>query len=65
MVSETVVLLFNRHVFLCNANLLFPKCVALVIYVNFSNFLFQGIISAILTKCSKEEGFIPINKNLW
>uniref|UniRef100_A0A669QH92 Heparan-alpha-glucosaminide N-acetyltransferase n=1 Tax=Phasianus colchicus TaxID=9054 RepID=A0A669QH92_PHACC len=24
-----------------------------------------GIISAILTKCSKEEGFIPINKNLW
>ncbi|KFV01951.1 Heparan-alpha-glucosaminide N-acetyltransferase, partial [Tauraco erythrolophus] len=29
------------------------------------NFLFQGIISAILTKCSKEEGFIPINKNLW
>lgn len=30
-----------------------------------SNFLFQGIISAILTKCSKEEGFIPINKNLW
>ncbi|KFR10450.1 Heparan-alpha-glucosaminide N-acetyltransferase, partial [Opisthocomus hoazin] len=29
------------------------------------NFLLQGIISAILTKCSKEEGFIPINKNLW
>ncbi|XP_064918533.1 heparan-alpha-glucosaminide N-acetyltransferase isoform X2 [Columba livia] len=25
----------------------------------------MGIISAILTKCSKEEGFIPINKNLW
>uniref|UniRef100_A0A672UE92 Heparan-alpha-glucosaminide N-acetyltransferase n=1 Tax=Strigops habroptila TaxID=2489341 RepID=A0A672UE92_STRHB len=24
-----------------------------------------GIISAILTKCSKEDGFIPINKNLW
>ncbi|KGL90128.1 Heparan-alpha-glucosaminide N-acetyltransferase, partial [Charadrius vociferus] len=34
-------------------------------YINFSNFLFQGIVSAILTKCSKEEGFIPINKNLW
>ncbi|KFQ39764.1 Heparan-alpha-glucosaminide N-acetyltransferase, partial [Mesitornis unicolor] len=33
--------------------------------INFSKFLFQGIISAILTKCSKEEGFIPINKNLW
>ncbi|KFZ66804.1 Heparan-alpha-glucosaminide N-acetyltransferase [Podiceps cristatus] len=33
--------------------------------LNFSNFLFQGIISAVLTKCSKEEGFIPINKNLW
>ncbi|NXP15983.1 HGNAT acetyltransferase, partial [Thinocorus orbignyianus] len=25
----------------------------------------MGIVSAILTKCSKEEGFIPINKNLW
>ncbi|XP_064004581.1 heparan-alpha-glucosaminide N-acetyltransferase isoform X1 [Pogoniulus pusillus] len=25
----------------------------------------MGMISAILTKCSKEEGFIPINKNLW
>ncbi|XP_072191262.1 heparan-alpha-glucosaminide N-acetyltransferase isoform X1 [Excalfactoria chinensis] len=25
----------------------------------------MGIISATLTKCSKEEGFIPINKNLW
>ncbi|XP_023685539.2 heparan-alpha-glucosaminide N-acetyltransferase [Paramormyrops kingsleyae] len=24
-----------------------------------------GIISAILTKCSKEYGFIPVNKNLW
>ncbi|XP_075785404.1 heparan-alpha-glucosaminide N-acetyltransferase isoform X2 [Pelodiscus sinensis] len=24
-----------------------------------------GIISAILTKCSKDEGFIPVNKNLW
>ncbi|XP_027577494.1 heparan-alpha-glucosaminide N-acetyltransferase isoform X1 [Pipra filicauda] len=27
--------------------------------------ILMGIISAILTKCSKEEGFIPINKNLW
>ncbi|XP_061211223.1 heparan-alpha-glucosaminide N-acetyltransferase isoform X2 [Neopsephotus bourkii] len=25
----------------------------------------MGIVSAILTKCSKEDGFIPINKNLW
>ncbi|XP_010148707.1 PREDICTED: heparan-alpha-glucosaminide N-acetyltransferase-like, partial [Eurypyga helias] len=25
----------------------------------------MGIISAVLTKCSKEDGFIPINKNLW
>ncbi|XP_074849967.1 heparan-alpha-glucosaminide N-acetyltransferase isoform X2 [Carettochelys insculpta] len=25
----------------------------------------MGIISAILTKCSKDEGFIPVNKNLW
>ncbi|XP_068797262.1 heparan-alpha-glucosaminide N-acetyltransferase isoform X2 [Struthio camelus] len=25
----------------------------------------MGIISAALTKCSKDEGFIPINKNLW
>ncbi|KAM7167587.1 heparan-alpha-glucosaminide N-acetyltransferase isoform 2-T2 [Macrochelys suwanniensis] len=25
----------------------------------------MGIISAILTKCSKDEGFIPANKNLW
>ncbi|XP_075698889.1 heparan-alpha-glucosaminide N-acetyltransferase-like [Rhinoderma darwinii] len=24
-----------------------------------------GIISAILTKCTRDEGFIPINKNLW
>ncbi|KAJ8411089.1 hypothetical protein AAFF_G00181240 [Aldrovandia affinis] len=24
-----------------------------------------GIISAILTKCSKDQGFIPVNKNLW
>ncbi|XP_064190638.1 heparan-alpha-glucosaminide N-acetyltransferase isoform X1 [Anguilla rostrata] len=24
-----------------------------------------GIISAILTRCSKDQGFIPINKNLW
>ncbi|KFP78689.1 Heparan-alpha-glucosaminide N-acetyltransferase, partial [Acanthisitta chloris] len=42
--------------------LFFSSCID---YINFSNFLFQGIISAILTKCSKEEGFIPINKNLW
>ncbi|KAM4674862.1 heparan-alpha-glucosaminide N-acetyltransferase isoform 2-T2 [Amazona ochrocephala] len=25
----------------------------------------MGIVSATLTKCSKEDGFIPINKNLW
>ncbi|XP_069493765.1 heparan-alpha-glucosaminide N-acetyltransferase [Ambystoma mexicanum] len=25
----------------------------------------MGIISAILTKCSQNEGFIPVNKNLW
>ncbi|XP_067413049.1 heparan-alpha-glucosaminide N-acetyltransferase isoform X2 [Emydura macquarii macquarii] len=25
----------------------------------------MGAISAILTKCSKDEGFIPVNKNLW
>ncbi|XP_062430436.1 heparan-alpha-glucosaminide N-acetyltransferase isoform X2 [Rhea pennata] len=25
----------------------------------------MGIVSAALTKCSKDEGFIPINKNLW
>ncbi|KAJ7324386.1 hypothetical protein JRQ81_017406, partial [Phrynocephalus forsythii] len=24
-----------------------------------------GVISAILTKCTQNEGFIPINKNLW
>ncbi|XP_067828430.1 heparan-alpha-glucosaminide N-acetyltransferase [Heptranchias perlo] len=24
-----------------------------------------GIISAVLTKCRREEGFIPVNKNLW
>ncbi|XP_030060837.1 heparan-alpha-glucosaminide N-acetyltransferase-like [Microcaecilia unicolor] len=24
-----------------------------------------GIISAVLTKCTQDEGFIPINKNLW
>ncbi|KAG8435025.1 hypothetical protein GDO86_013114 [Hymenochirus boettgeri] len=24
-----------------------------------------GIISAILTKCTRDEGFIPVNKNLW
>lgn len=27
--------------------------------------LFMGVISAILTRCSKEQGFIPVNKNLW
>ncbi|XP_076001429.1 heparan-alpha-glucosaminide N-acetyltransferase isoform X2 [Genypterus blacodes] len=27
--------------------------------------LMLGIISAILTKCSRDEGFIPVNKNLW
>uniref|UniRef100_A0A8C7N2J1 Recombining binding protein suppressor of hairless-like n=1 Tax=Oncorhynchus kisutch TaxID=8019 RepID=A0A8C7N2J1_ONCKI len=27
--------------------------------------LVLGIISAVLTKCSLNEGFIPINKNLW
>ncbi|CAN9510449.1 unnamed protein product [Ophioblennius macclurei] len=27
--------------------------------------LFLGIISAVLTKCSTNEGFIPVNKNLW
>ncbi|XP_064782809.1 heparan-alpha-glucosaminide N-acetyltransferase isoform X2 [Oncorhynchus masou masou] len=27
--------------------------------------LVLGIISAVLTKCSPNEGFIPINKNLW
>ncbi|XP_054847126.1 heparan-alpha-glucosaminide N-acetyltransferase isoform X3 [Eublepharis macularius] len=25
----------------------------------------MGVISAVLTKCSKEDGFIPVNKNLW
>ncbi|GCB60256.1 hypothetical protein scyTo_0011100, partial [Scyliorhinus torazame] len=24
-----------------------------------------GVISAILTECSKDQGFIPVNKNLW
>ncbi|XP_072319321.1 heparan-alpha-glucosaminide N-acetyltransferase isoform X1 [Eucyclogobius newberryi] len=24
-----------------------------------------GVISAILTRCSKDQGFIPVNKNLW
>ncbi|XP_073323577.1 heparan-alpha-glucosaminide N-acetyltransferase isoform X2 [Pagrus major] len=24
-----------------------------------------GVISAVLTKCSTDEGFIPVNKNLW
>lgn len=27
--------------------------------------VFMGVISAILTKCSTNEGFIPANKNLW
>ncbi|XP_075466535.1 heparan-alpha-glucosaminide N-acetyltransferase-like isoform X7 [Ascaphus truei] len=27
--------------------------------------IFLGIISAILTKCTRDEGFIPVNKNLW
>ncbi|KAG8593749.1 hypothetical protein GDO81_000938 [Engystomops pustulosus] len=27
--------------------------------------VFMGVISAILTKCSSNEGFIPVNKNLW
>uniref|UniRef100_A0A3Q2ZA87 Heparan-alpha-glucosaminide N-acetyltransferase n=1 Tax=Kryptolebias marmoratus TaxID=37003 RepID=A0A3Q2ZA87_KRYMA len=27
--------------------------------------LFLGVISAILTKCSRDQGFIPVNKNLW
>uniref|UniRef100_A0A4W3K6D4 Heparan-alpha-glucosaminide N-acetyltransferase n=1 Tax=Callorhinchus milii TaxID=7868 RepID=A0A4W3K6D4_CALMI len=27
--------------------------------------LVLGTISAILTKCSRDEGFIPVNKNLW
>lgn len=27
--------------------------------------LFLGVISAVLTKCSTEKGFIPVNKNLW
>ncbi|XP_063776045.1 heparan-alpha-glucosaminide N-acetyltransferase isoform X2 [Pseudophryne corroboree] len=27
--------------------------------------LVMGVISAILTKCSTNEGFIPVNKNLW
>lgn len=25
----------------------------------------QGAISAVLTKCSTDQGFIPVNKNLW
>lgn len=28
-------------------------------------FLFLGIISAVLTKCSMNDGWIPVNKNLW
>ncbi|XP_063075702.1 heparan-alpha-glucosaminide N-acetyltransferase [Engraulis encrasicolus] len=27
--------------------------------------LILGVLSAILTKCSRDHGFIPINKNLW
>ncbi|XP_077130361.1 heparan-alpha-glucosaminide N-acetyltransferase isoform X2 [Ranitomeya variabilis] len=27
--------------------------------------VFLGVVSAILTKCSTNEGFIPVNKNLW
>ncbi|MEE6488716.1 hypothetical protein FKM82_015334, partial [Ascaphus truei] len=27
--------------------------------------IFLGIISAILTKCTRDEGFIPVNKSLW
>ncbi|KAJ0050712.1 hypothetical protein NL108_005107, partial [Boleophthalmus pectinirostris] len=27
--------------------------------------LFLGVISAILTRCSKDQGYIPVNKNLW
>uniref|UniRef100_A0A672I284 Heparan-alpha-glucosaminide N-acetyltransferase catalytic domain-containing protein n=1 Tax=Salarias fasciatus TaxID=181472 RepID=A0A672I284_SALFA len=27
--------------------------------------LFLGVISAVLTKCSTNQGFIPVNKNLW
>lgn len=27
--------------------------------------LFLGVLSAVLTKCSTNQGFIPVNKNLW
>ncbi|XP_051940558.1 heparan-alpha-glucosaminide N-acetyltransferase isoform X1 [Hippocampus zosterae] len=27
--------------------------------------LFLGIVSAVLTKCSTDHGYIPVNKNLW
>ncbi|XP_034043397.1 heparan-alpha-glucosaminide N-acetyltransferase isoform X2 [Thalassophryne amazonica] len=27
--------------------------------------LMLGILSALLTKCSRDQGFIPVNKNLW
>ncbi|XP_026160123.1 heparan-alpha-glucosaminide N-acetyltransferase isoform X2 [Mastacembelus armatus] len=27
--------------------------------------LFLGVVSAVLTKCSTDQGFIPVNKNLW
>ncbi|KFP56436.1 Heparan-alpha-glucosaminide N-acetyltransferase, partial [Cariama cristata] len=52
-------------IFMAFLGLQVPLFFLAVGYMNISNFLFQGIISAILTKCSKEEGFIPINKNLW
>lgn len=27
--------------------------------------LFLGVISAVLTRCSTDQGFIPVNKNMW
>uniref|UniRef100_A0A7N6ARE1 Heparan-alpha-glucosaminide N-acetyltransferase n=1 Tax=Anabas testudineus TaxID=64144 RepID=A0A7N6ARE1_ANATE len=27
--------------------------------------LILGVLSAVLTKCSRDQGFIPVNKNLW
>uniref|UniRef100_A0A8C3XW89 Heparan-alpha-glucosaminide N-acetyltransferase catalytic domain-containing protein n=1 Tax=Chelydra serpentina TaxID=8475 RepID=A0A8C3XW89_CHESE len=47
------------------ASFLFLRCAAVKVHINSKHLLFQGIISAILTKCSKDEGFIPANKNLW
>lgn len=32
---------------------------------NFVSHHIQGVISAVLTKCSRDQGFIPVNKNLW